>query len=128
MRGIPVRARGRWLLLALATLGLLFVFGGTAVALTGDDTPTLTAGIPKDTGDEESENQLRELDFARTSAMLAGDTPLDVGQAASLRLRGQGVGKKLGLARGSDPSTFSANWRSLGPNPVVQVQRGDTKF
>jgi len=50
MRRISVRVRGRWLLLALATLSL-FIFGGTAVALSGDDTPTLTAGIPKDTGD-----------------------------------------------------------------------------
>jgi len=130
MSRISVRVRSRWLLLALAAFSCLFVFGGTAVALTGDDTPTL-AGIPKDTGDEESEEaeqQLRELDFERTAAMLAGDTPLDIGQAASLRLRGQGAGLKLGLARGSDPSTFSGSWKSLGPNPVVQVQRGDSKF
>ncbi|MGN6798414.1 MAG: hypothetical protein ACTHKS_09710 [Gaiellaceae bacterium] len=128
MRRISVRVRGSWLLLTLATLGCLFVFGGTAVALTGDDTPTLTAGVPKDAGDEEAEQQLRELDFSITSAMLAGDTPLDIGQAATLRVRGQGVGKKLGLAKGSDPSTFSGSWRSLGPNPVVQVQRGDSAF
>jgi uncharacterized repeat protein (TIGR01451 family) len=127
MRRIFRRVRSSWVLLALAALSCLFVFVGGAVALTGDDTPTLTA-IPKDTGDEESENQLRELDFERTSAMLAGDTPLDIGQAASLRIRGQGMGKKLGLAKGSDPSTFSGNWRSLGPNPVVQVQRGDSAF
>ena len=127
MRRISLRARGSWLLMALATLGCLFVFGGTAVALTGDDTPVLR-GIPKETGDEESEARLRELDFSRTSAMLAGDTPLDIGQAASLRVRGAGAGKKLGLAKGSDPSTFSGPWRSVVPNPVVQVQRSDSAF
>src|SRR5690242_4558849 len=122
------RVRGSSIMLALAALSCMFVFGGTAVALTGDDTPTLSAGIPKDTGDEESGDQLRELDFARTSAMLAGDTPLDIGQAATLRVRGQGQGKKLGLAKGSDPSTFSGSWRTQGPNPVIQVQRSDGAF
>src|SRR5437764_8326545 len=126
MRRVSVRVRGRLLLLALATLSL-FVFGGTAVALTGDDTPTLKAGTAAKEGDENAEERFRELDAA-TSNLLAGDNALDVGEAASLRVRGQGVGKKLGLAKGSDPSTFSSNWTSLGPNPVVTAARSDNKF
>src|SRR5256885_16661116 len=103
MRGIPVRGRGRWLLLALATLGLLFIFGGTAVALSGDDTPTLTAGIPKDTRDEETQDQPRELDLAPTSAKLAGDPPPDTRQGASPRGRRPGRGGRRRPAQGSAP-------------------------
>ena len=117
MSRISVRVRGRWLLLALAMLSCLFVFGGTAVALTGDDTPTLGMVMPKDTGDEECEDQLRELDFERTAAMLAGDNPIDIGQAGQLRVRAQGAGRKLGLATGSDPSTFAGPWKSPRPEP-----------
>src|SRR5215471_18143645 len=113
MTRISVRGRGRWMLFALATLSL-FVFGGTAVALTGDDTPVLKAGTTAKEGDENAEARFRQLDAA-TSNLLAGDNPLDIGQAADLRVRGQGVGKKLGKAKGSDPETFSGNWTSLGP-------------
>ena len=129
MRGFP-GLRGKWVLLALSALCSLLVFGGTAVALTGDDTPTLYPGlkVPLEGGDDESEAELIQLDQATVSSQLAGDNPLSIGQAASLRVVGQGVGKKLGLAKGSDPSTFSGNWKSLGPNPVVQAQRGDGHF
>jgi uncharacterized repeat protein (TIGR01451 family) len=126
MRRISVRVRGKWMLLALATLSL-FVFGGTAVALTGDDTPVLKAGTSAKEGDENAEARFRQLDAA-TADQLAGDNPLDIGQAASLRVRGQGAGKKLGQAKGSDPSTFSSNWTSLGPNPVVTAARSDNAF
>src|SRR5689334_2438781 len=130
MRRFPGALRGRWLLLVLAALSSVLVFGGTAVALTGDDTPTLYPGlkVPLEGGDDESEAKLIQLDQATVSSQLAGDNPLDIGQAAALRVVGQGVGKKLGLAKGSDPSTFPGTWRSLGPNPVVQSQRGDGFF
>jgi uncharacterized repeat protein (TIGR01451 family) len=127
MKRFLAAGRRSWLLLALTVLGFLLVSGGTAVALTGDDTPILKAGaLPKE-GDEDAEARLRELDLY-TANSLAGDTPLDVGQAASLRLTGAAKGKHLGQAKGSDPSTFSGNWRSLGPNPVVTAARSDSKF
>src|ERR1044072_7785562 len=111
MRRFPRALRGRGVLLVLAALSSLLVFGGTAVALTGDDTPTLYPGLksPLEGADDESEAELIALDRATTSSMLAGDNPLDIGQAAQLRVVGQGVGKKLGLAKGSDPSTFSGS-------------------
>ena len=67
MRRFPVGRRGRWLLLALSALTCLLVFGGTAVALTGDDTPTLKAGAAPKEGDEQAEDRLRQLDIATTA-------------------------------------------------------------
>jgi uncharacterized repeat protein (TIGR01451 family) len=116
-------------MLALAALSCLFVFGGTAVALTGDDTPTLRAGATPKEGDEQAEDRLRQLDLATTSSRLAGDNPLDITQAGALRAAAANAARKLAKkAPGPDPATFDGTWTSIGPNPVVTAARSDSAF
>ena len=129
MKRFLADGRGRWLTLALAALTCLLVFGGTAVALTGDDTPTLRPGAAPKEGDEQAEDRLRQLDIATTSSRLAGDNPLDISQAGALRAAASNAARKLGKnAPGPDPATFDGNWTSVGPNPVVTAARSDSAF
>jgi uncharacterized repeat protein (TIGR01451 family) len=105
------------------------VFGGTAVALSGDDTPTLRPGAQPKEGDEAAEQRLLQLDLATTSSRLAGDNPLDVSQAGALRAQAANAARKLGKsAPGPDPATFDSAWQSLGPNPIVTTARTDGAF
>jgi uncharacterized repeat protein (TIGR01451 family) len=129
MRRFLARERRSLLVLALAALACLFVFGGTAVALTGDDTPTLRAGATSKEGDEQAEDRLRQLDIATTSSRLAGDNPLDVSQAGALRAAAANAARKLSKnAPGPDPATYDGSWASLGPNPVVTAARSSGSF
>jgi uncharacterized repeat protein (TIGR01451 family) len=119
----------RWLLTVLAAVSFLVVFGGTAIAVTGDDTPTLKAGLQPKEGDETAEARLRELDIASTSARLAGDDPLDISQAGALRAHAANAARKLAKnAPGDGPHTFTGPWSSLGPNPIVTAARSDSAF
>ncbi|HEV8459825.1 MAG TPA: hypothetical protein VGQ38_03875, partial [Gaiellaceae bacterium] len=114
---------------AAAVLGMLLVFAGTAVALTGDDTPTLRPGAMPKEGDETAEARLRELDIASTSARTAGDNPLDISQIGAFRDRAAKAARKLAKhAPGDGPHTFSGAWSSLGPNPIVTTARSDGAF
>ena len=129
MRRFLAGGRRRWLLLTLAALTCLLAFGGTAVALSGDDTPTLRAGATPKEGDESAEARLLQLDEATTSSRLAGDNPLDITQAGALRAAASNAARKLSKnAPGPDPPTFDGNWGSLGPNPVVTAARSDSHF
>ena len=122
--GVP-----RWFLVALAALSCVFVFGGTAVAITGDDTPTLKAGAKPKEGDESAEQRLLQLDLATTSSRLAGDILLDIGQAGALRTAAAKAARKLAKhAPGDGPHTFAGAWSSLGPNPIVTAARSDNAF
>ena len=122
--GVP-----RWFVVALAALGCVFVFGGTAVAITGDDTPTLKAGAKPKEGDESAEQRLLQLDLATTSSRLAGDVVLDIGQAGALRTAAAKAARKLAKhAPGDGPHTFAGDWSSLGPNPIVTAARSDNAF
>ncbi len=129
MRRFLARERRSLLVLALAALACLFVFGGTAVALTGDDTPTLRAGATSKEGDEQAEDRLRQLDIATTSSRLAGDNPLDVSQAGALRAAAANAARELSKnAPRPDPATYDGSWASLGPNPVVTAARSAGSF
>ncbi len=119
----------RWLLTVLVAVSFLVVFGGTAIAVTGDDTPILKAGLQPKEGDETAEARLRELDIASTSARLAGDNPLDISQAGALRAHAANAARKLAKnAPGDGPHTFTGPWSSLGPNPIVTAARSDSAF
>jgi len=129
MRRFLAGGRRSWLVLALTAFTFLLVFGGTAVALTGDDTPTLRAGAAPKEGDESAEARLLALDEATTSSRLAGDNPLDISQAGALRAQAANAARKLGKnAPGPDPATFDSAWSSVGPNPVVTAARSDNAF
>jgi hypothetical protein len=121
--------RRSWITLALAVLACLFLFGGTAIAFSGDDTPTLRPGAQPKEGDESAEQRLLQLDLATTSNRLAGDNPLDISQAGALRAQAANAARKLTKnAPGPGPSTFTGTWSSLGPNPVVTAARTDSAF
>ena len=129
MRGFLVSGRTKWLTLALAALTCLLAFGGTAVALSGDDTPTLRAGAAPKEGDEQAEDRLRQLDIASTQLRLSGDNPLDISQAGALRAAASKAARELRKhAPGPDPATYDGNWASVGPNPVVTAARSDSAF
>ena len=119
----------RWFLMVLAAVSFVVVFGGTAIAVTGDDTPVLKAGLHPKEGDEDAEARLLQLDAFSTSGRLAGDNPLDVGQAATLRTGAAKAARKLAKhAPGDGPHTFDNPWTALGPNPIVTAARSDSAF
>ena len=117
----------RWFLTALAALGFFFVFGGTAFAVTGDDTPTLSRRAAEG-GRRGSRSSAAQLDLATTSSRLAGDNPLDISQAGALRAHAANAARKLAKnAPGTGPH-LRGSWSSLGPNPIVTAARSDNAF
>ena len=119
----------RWLLAAFAAVACMFIVGGTALAVTGDDTPIVKAGLQPKEGDEDAEARLLALDLATTSGRLAGDNPLDISQAGALRAHAANAARKLAKnAPGDGPHTFVGPWSALGPNPVVTQARSDGAF
>jgi uncharacterized repeat protein (TIGR01451 family) len=123
--GVPSRV----LIAAVAILSCLFVFGGSAIAFSGDDTPTLRPGATPKEGDEAAEARLRELDISSTDNRTAGDNPLDVSHAGELRRLAARAARKLARhAPGDGPHTFAGEWSSLGPNPIVTTARSDGAF
>ena len=129
MKRLRIGVPSRVLIAAVAILSCLFVFGGSAIAFSGDDTPTLRPGAMPKEGDEAAEARLRELDIASTDNRTAGDNPLDVSHAGELRRLAARAARKLARhAPGDGPHTFAGEWSSLGPNPIVTTARSDGAF
>jgi uncharacterized repeat protein (TIGR01451 family) len=118
-------------LLGVLTLALLAMLGGAAYAAFdwGADAPTLQPGTRYPALDEETEKQLLEQDRAFVAGRTAGDDPLDVAHAGQLRAKAAHDAKTVGkTAPPSGPTTFGGAWSAIGPNPVGQYQRSDSKL
>lgn len=116
--------------LAAMLAGTAFGVSG-AGPINGDgDTPTLAVGAVPLAQDEEGEAALLQLDLAYMSRRTAGDIPLDNQQAGALRgeaARAAARLRKEGTPT-SGPSTFTGDWRQIGPNPIVQQTRSSGSF
>jgi uncharacterized repeat protein (TIGR01451 family) len=123
----------RWL--SAVVLGIALIAGdigpaGLAMGVQrgGDDTPTLRPGAQPLPMDEETEERLLLLDQAFISSRTAGDKQLSVEQAGGFRGKAADEAKALKHALPSGPSTFTAAWSALGPNPIVQNGRSDGSY
>jgi uncharacterized repeat protein (TIGR01451 family) len=126
----------RWRLLAVLAALLLIpqslvgassVQPATSPTLVADagDAPTFDPANKPLLQDEENEEELLKLDQEFISKRLAGDRPLTLAEAASLRaaaahqaniIRQQG-------APTAGPDTFSGPWSAIGPDPILQVEQ-----
>src|SRR5712691_5952164 len=137
MRGRYTGMRGRRALSAIfATVAVLVAAAGPGFADTqpgagstaGEDTATLNPGTVVPDQNDELESQLLQRDQAFISGRLAGSAPLSVDQAVALRKAAADQAKLLKNPPPAGPSTFTADWAPLGPNPIVQVQRSNSTF
>jgi len=94
----------------------------------GEDTATLNPGTVIPGQNDELESQLLLRDQAFISGRLAGSAPLSVDQAVALRKAAADQAKLLKNPPPTGPTTFTADWAPLGPNPIVQVQRSNNTF
>ena len=108
-------------------LGLLQPSMIASAAQPPDDTPTLLAmkGEHETGAEEQNFDKLRDAYYA--SRLLAGDDPLSVEQAASLR---ESASRDAGRIREVKlpGETRGGAWAPQGPNPIVQVVRTSNTF
>jgi uncharacterized repeat protein (TIGR01451 family) len=111
----------------LATAGLMSPARAVSADPTPDDTPTLLTpkGEHEDGSDEQSFDKLRDAYY--WSRLLAGDDPLSVGQAASLRTQASKKAATIATAAPAGAARGGA-WASQGPNPIVQNGRTSNAF
>ena len=141
MKRLRIGVPSRVLIAAVAILSCLFVFGGSAIAFSGDDTPTLLPGATPKEGDEAAEARLRGLTsrprtiappatIRSTSATRASCVALPrelrassrAMRRATARTRSLESGRASGRTRSSPPpvatvpsmrsAAASARWRS----------------
>lgn len=117
-------------LAALPTAGLsasALPGGVMAATPSPDDTPTLLAmkGEHETGAEEQNLDKLRDAYYA--SRLLAGDTPLTLEQAASLRER---ASKQASAIRSESQmgAPRGGTWTSQGPAPIVQVVRTSNTY
>ncbi|WP_180935522.1 hypothetical protein [Nocardioides ungokensis] len=110
---------------------------GTAVAAPapGDDAPTKLT--PKGEiaeefhGDEGEQGTAKLRDAYYWSRLLSGDDPIDLGQAARLRLKAARAsnGIKASASRAAaNGAGGGGTWTNQGPDPLVQVVRTSNTF
>jgi uncharacterized repeat protein (TIGR01451 family) len=103
---------------------------GQAISPDGD-TPVLVPGTGTlEEEDDEGGEFLLKRDDAFTTRRTAGSQPLTVGEAAAangIAHKAAALLKKASLPPASPP-TFTGAWSNIGPNPIVQVNRGSGTF
>lgn len=123
----------RWLRAWRAVSALAAVLAVAAVVATGgsaaggSETPVYRPGTHELTQDEEGEQALLQQDLAFISRRTAGDTPLDNQQAGALRAEAARTAARLRKegVPAAGPATFTGSWTSVGPAPILQIQRSD---
>jgi uncharacterized repeat protein (TIGR01451 family) len=112
---------------AVATAGLMTPVDALSAGPPPDDTPTLLTpkGEHEDGSDEASFDKLRDAYY--WSRLLAGDNPLTLTQAATLRTK---AGKQAATIASAAPAgaTRGGAWAGQGPNPIVQNGRTSNAF
>jgi uncharacterized repeat protein (TIGR01451 family) len=101
--------------------------GQAAPSPTGDDTPVLLTpkGEHDNGSDEASFDKLRDAYYS--TRLLAGDNPLTLTQAATLRSKASTSASKIASAT-SKGAARGGTWTSQGPSPIVQVARTSNTF
>ena len=96
----------------------------------GGDTPSIVPGAQslESQLDDENEARLLALDNQYVSSRTAGDNPLTVEQAGTLRSAAAHAANDLKKAPPPSPSIFTGPWTGIGPNPIVQVARSSGGF
>jgi uncharacterized repeat protein (TIGR01451 family) len=118
-------------------LALSAGLASTAVATTdrGDDTPTKLT--PKGEiaeefyGDEGAEGVAKLRDAYYWSRLLSGDEPIDLKQAARLRLKAARASDSVRVSasrRAASGAGGGGTWTNQGPDPIVQVVRTSNSF
>jgi len=116
--------------IATMAVSLLTAFappGQAAPSPTGDDTPVLLTpkGEHDNGSDEASFDKLRDAYYS--TRLLAGDNPLTLTQAATLRSKASTSASKIASAT-SKGAARGGTWTSQGPSPIVQVARTSNTF
>ncbi len=114
-------------ILVAAMAVALLPLSGAAHAVTVDDTPTRLAmkGEHETGAEEQNLDKLRDAYY--WSRLLAGDTPISLEQASSLRESASRNASGM-LAATTPGAARGGAWTSQGPAPIVQVMRTSNTF
>jgi uncharacterized repeat protein (TIGR01451 family) len=112
---------------AVATTGMTVPVRAAASDPPPDDTPTLLTpkGEHEDGSEEASFDKLRDAYY--WSRLLAGDDPLTLTEAATLRNHATKQAASISSLAPAG-ATRGGAWTSQGPNPIVQVGRTSNTF
>ena len=112
----------------VAAMGVaLLPLSGAAQAVTVDDTPTRLAMKGGHETGAEGQNLDKLRDAYYWSRLLAGDTPISLEQASSLRESASRNASGM-LAATTPGAARGGAWTSQGPAPIVQVMRTSNTF